>query len=186
MSSEVKIEEKKDVPKKEEETVVVDDEDKQIPELPTTEEQFTVKFRQQWQLIIKILELITSALCFGLFYQPANQSANLAKHHLEQVAVILLAYVGYILINLVFIVARCLNDKIPFRVGALFSLVAALLNVTSGILLIVNRTNKFQGMYYEPHKYLESMLSAATVLSFINAVFFSVDAVYTFILKQNF
>ncbi|KAL1494098.1 hypothetical protein ABEB36_009749 [Hypothenemus hampei] len=131
-------------------------------------------------------EVITSALCFGLFYQPANQSANLAKHHLEQVAVILLAYVGYILINLVFIVARCLNDKIPFRVGALFSLVAALLNVTSGILLIVNRTNKFQGMYYEPHKYLESMLSAATVLSFINAVFFSGDAVYTFILKQNF
>jgi len=68
----------------------------------------------------------------------------------------------------------------------MFSLVGALLFFISGILLIADRRNKFRGIYYDPYQYLVGLLSAATALAFVNAIFFTVDGVYTVILKQDF
>ncbi|CAG9773998.1 unnamed protein product [Ceutorhynchus assimilis] len=183
MSSEVKkAEENKAIEIKEEDDV----KEKDVEEVKEVETSLGQKIKDQWQLILKIIQLVFCCLCLGMYFPPANQSANLAKHHLEQVGLIFLAFIGYILINAVFIVSRCLKDKIPFRISALFSLIAALLFFVSGILLIVDRRDKFQGTHYEPHMYLASMLSAATVFSFVNAVLFAVDGVYTFILKLDF
>ncbi|KAH1016789.1 hypothetical protein HUJ04_007959 [Dendroctonus ponderosae] len=195
MSAEAKkVDDKSDKPvenkEKEQAEKKIEDDDvkeKDVAELkPEAKESLGKKIKKQWQLILKVLQLIVCALCFAFFFQPANQSANIAKHHLEEVGLIFLAFVGYMHINVIFIVSRCIKDKIPFRVSALFSLIAAILFFVAGILLIVDRRNKFQGAYYEPHVYLASMLSAATALSFINAVLFAVDGVYTFILRQDF
>lgn len=142
MSAEAKkVDDKSDKPveNKEKEQAgkkIEDDEvkEKDVAELkPEAKESLSKKIQKQWQLILKVLQLVLGldpyftatkhkhsfqiicALCFAFFFQPANQSANIAKHHLEEVALIFLAFVGYMHINAVFIVSRCIKDKIPFR-----------------------------------------------------------------------
>ncbi|XP_066258282.1 uncharacterized protein [Euwallacea similis] len=179
-------EDNKEKEEEKEEAKEVEAEEKAAGELnEEPEKSLKGKIKKHWQLILKILELLLCALCLGMFIEPTKQAANMSKIYVEQVAVILLAFAGYLLINAIFIVSRCIKDKIPFRISSLFSLVAAILFFVSGILLIADRKKKFQG-YWEIQMSWISMLSAATVFTFVNAVLFAVDGVYTFLLKEDF
>ncbi|KAF7274086.1 uncharacterized protein LOC143195875 [Rhynchophorus ferrugineus] len=144
------------------------------------------KIRDEWQLIARIIELAINALCLGLFYQPASKSANFTKHHLEQVGLLFLTFSGYLVINAVFIISRLIKDRIPFRTISLFSIIAAVLNFVAALLLIVDKKNKFQAMYYEPQMHLIGVLTSATVLCFVNTVVYGLDGVYTFLLKKDY
>ncbi|XP_030752111.1 uncharacterized protein LOC115879422 [Sitophilus oryzae] len=194
MSSEVKkIEEKLEKPteKTEKENVLdnktKEENEKEVDEVKEPPKKSLVKrIKEEWQLIAKILELVLCALCLGFFYQPAAKSANFAKHHLEQVGLIFLTFIGYLLINAVFIVSKLIKDRIPFRTSATFSLLAAILNFIAGIVLIVDRRNKFQGIYYEPQMYLLGMLTGSTILCFVNSAVYGLDGVYTFLLKKDY
>ncbi|XP_066153406.1 uncharacterized protein [Euwallacea fornicatus] len=179
-------EDNKEKEEEKEETKEVEAEKKVAEELKEESvKSLKMRIKEHWQLMLKIVELLLCALCLGMFIEPTKQSANMSRIYVEQVAVILLAFAGYLLINAIFIVSHFIKDKIPFRISTLFSLVAAILFFVSGILLTADRKKKFQG-YWEVQMSSVSMLSAATVFAFVNAVLFAVDGVYTFILKEDF
>ncbi|CAG9765823.1 unnamed protein product [Ceutorhynchus assimilis] len=140
-------------------------------------------FRRRWQLCAKSLELILCILCIGLIMEPVKKSdtARVPLHHL---ALIFPTFIGYLLIVLLCLLAKILGDKIPYRTGFIFSVVASCLFFVSGILLAVDRRKPF--MDFQPLPYVFKLLASSAAFSFVTAIIFSVEAVYVWKFREDF
>jgi hypothetical protein len=107
------------------------------------------------------------------------------KSELHHVGIMYTAYTGYILIILTFLLSYYLGETIPFRTSALFSISAAGLFLTTGVLLIVDRS-AYMKRYGSPTTSYLSMLLVSVTFAFLNAAVFTVDAVFTFRTQEDF
>ncbi|XP_028136886.1 uncharacterized protein LOC114331497 [Diabrotica virgifera virgifera] len=140
---------------------------------------------QRWQLGIKLLELLICAACMGFIHDPALTS-GLGKSHMVHVGIMYTAFTGYMVINCVLILGRWMGDSVPYKTVALFALVGASLFLITCILLTVDRFYLMKHYFYHPNMHLLTMMTTSIVFAFINVVVFSVDALFTYIRKEDF
>jgi hypothetical protein len=67
-------------------------------------------FVRRVQLALKVLELSLAIVCVGLIVDPINHKMQLNMHHVALVAV---AYTGYIIINSVAVVGQMKAERMP-------------------------------------------------------------------------
>ncbi|XP_074036031.1 uncharacterized protein [Leptinotarsa decemlineata] len=159
-------------------------EDKEVKE-QRPKKPLKVVIKEKWQIGVKILELLICAICMGFIYDPAS-TAGLGKSHMLHVGVMYTSYTGYMVINCVLILGRMLGDKIPFRTVSLFAVTGSALFLITCILLTVDRLYLMKHYFYHPNMYLLTMMTTSIIFAFINVVVFAVDAMFTFVRKEDF
>ncbi|CAG9812435.1 unnamed protein product [Phaedon cochleariae] len=144
-----------------------------------------VVFAEKWQIGIKILELLVCAVCMGFIYDPAS-TAGLGKSHMLHVGVMYTAYTGYMVVNCVLLVGRTLGERIPYKTVSIFAITGSALFLITCILLTVDRLYLMKHYFYHPNMYLLTMMTTSIIFAFINVVLLAVDAMFTFIRKEDF
>lgn len=159
------------------------------------------KLKEQWNLILKCVELVRKKLiflldfvsfflqllcvaCVGVVYDPFSQ-IGIGKEHLSHVAVMYTAFTGYILILLIMIASRLMNDKIPYKINTIFSILAAILFFISGVLIAKDKSDRTNTLFHAQF-YLLQMLIATSAFCFLNCAIFIVDASLTYWKKIDF
>ncbi|XP_031352964.1 uncharacterized protein LOC116177923 [Photinus pyralis] len=138
-----------------------------------------------WPVAFKISELILSALCLGLIYEPVD-TVGMGNTRLHHIGVMYTAYTGSMVIIFGILIGRCLRDQLGYRTSFVFSCSSAALFLTTGVLLTADRAELTKDHFFHPSRYLLNMMTAAVVLTFVNCVVFAADAVVTFIRRQDF
>lgn len=112
-------------------------------------------------------------------YEPIKIT-NLGKTHLHHVSLIYGTFIGFTIINSVFIFSRLLRDRIPVKTSILYSITAAVLFAITGILMIADKRQLTKHAYFYPHLHLIEMLIISATFSLLNAVIFIIDTVLTY------
>ncbi|CAG9859059.1 unnamed protein product [Phyllotreta striolata] len=149
------------------------------------EKSLKVVLQENWQLIMKLLELLMCALCMAFIHDPAETS-GMGKSHMVHIGIMYTSYTGYMVINCVLIIGRSLGDKIPYKTTSLFSVVGAALFLITCILLTVDRFSLMKHYFYHPNMHLLTMMTTSIVFAFINVVILTIDAMFTFVRKEDF
>lgn len=166
-------------------TIMSDMESKEDVKVREPQKPIKQILKEQWQLGIKLLELLICAACMGFIYDPAA-TAGLGKSHMVHVGIMYTAYTGYMVINCVLIIGRSLGDKIPYRTVSLFAVIGSALFLITCILLTVDRFYLMKHYFYHPNMHLLTMMTTSIVFAFINVVVMAVDAMFTFIKREDF
>ncbi|XP_030759629.1 uncharacterized protein LOC115885027 [Sitophilus oryzae] len=148
---------------------------------------FKERLKQHWQLLTKILELVICIICLGFIMEPAKKG-DMAKIHLDHFCVIFTTFIGYLVISAVFLFARIIGDKIPYKTVFIFSVTASCLFFISGILLAIDRKRRYfyDDTFYEPRMYILNFIVVSTFFSFLACVVFVVESVYIWKLGEEF
>ncbi|KAF7281537.1 hypothetical protein GWI33_004572 [Rhynchophorus ferrugineus] len=143
--------------------------------------------KDNWQLLIKIGQLVICIICLGSVMEPAKRG-NLAKIHLDHFAVIFTTFVGYLVIISVCLFAKIIGDKIPYRTLFTFSSIASCLFFITGVLLAVDRKRRYfhDDIFYEPRAYLLNLMVTSSVFAFFGSAVFTVEAVYIWKYREDF
>lgn len=128
---------------------------------------------------------IVCMMCIGFAYEPL-QETTLGQRHMHHIGIMYTAYAGYILINSVFFVARVIDDRVPYRTTAIFSLLGCVLFLITGILLLMDRGHAVRYHFFPPHTYKLSMLTTSLCFAFVNSAIFAVDSILTFMRQEDF
>lgn len=128
---------------------------------------------------------IICAICMGFIYDPAK-TTGLGQTHMDHVGVMYTAYTGFMLINTILLISRCLKDRIPYKTATMFSVSGSCIFLITGILLLVGRAQLFRHYFYHPQMYLLTMMTTSIIFAFVNAAVFAVDAVFTFRRQEDF
>jgi len=140
--------------------------------------------KDNWQIGVKILEIVISCLCLGFFFEPA-QVTGLGKSELHHVGLVYTAF-SFIFINMVLLLGKILGESFPFKTSTILSASGSALYLISGILLVVDRSDLMKRYIFHPHGYLMVMLTTATFFAFLNSLVFALDAILGYKRKENF
>lgn len=155
--------------------------EKKIDDEEETTETRTLRtfFKKRWQIMIKLIQLLLCVLCTGLVMEPAKRGI-LMTAHLDHIIVIFTTCVGYTLITAIFILARAIGDRLPYRTVFIFSMLASGLFCLSGILLAIDRQRRYfyDEVYFEPRPYLLHLMVASSGFSFLSSLVFAVEVVF--------
>ncbi|XP_008197067.1 uncharacterized protein LOC103314051 isoform X1 [Tribolium castaneum] len=151
----------------------------------TKEQQnFKQKAQKHWQIGTKILELLLCIICIGTVFD-ALKTMGIGNSDLHHIGIMYTAYTGYILITLTLLTSYYLEATIPYKTSALFSVCGAGLFLTTGVLLIVDRS-AYMRRYGSPISSQLTMIVVSVIFAFVNAIVFAVDAVLTVRRQEDF
>ncbi|KAJ3645956.1 hypothetical protein Zmor_023573 [Zophobas morio] len=124
-------------------------------------------------------------LCIGTGFD-AIDTMGIGNSDLHHVGVLYTAYTGYILITVVFLLNYCLEVTIPYRTSSLFSICGAGLFLTTGVLLLVDKSDYIRH-YVSPATTLQQyMILVSVIISFATSAVFTIDSVLTFRRQEDF
>ncbi|XP_050305855.1 uncharacterized protein LOC126742997 isoform X2 [Anthonomus grandis grandis] len=146
-----------------------------------------VQLRKKWQLCAKTVELIFCVLCLALIMEPAKRG-YLAQLHLDHFSIIFPTFIGYMTVVSIFLSAKLLQDKIPYKTGFLFSAVASWSFFASGVLLTLDRKEQYfyDERFFKPPDYVLYMLQSCIGFSYLSAIVFGVEAWFIWKFKEDF
>ncbi|RZC43116.1 uncharacterized protein BDFB_014570, partial [Asbolus verrucosus] len=116
------------------------------------------------------------ATCVACAYDSI-EALGIGNRDFHHVGIMYTAFAGYILINMVFITSYFINDTIPYKTSALFSISGAAIFIVTGVLLIVERSTHIRHYSYDPSWFQIKMLIVTVIFSFANAAVLTVDTI---------
>lgn len=104
----------------------------------------------------------------------------MGKTHLHQITLIYGTFVGYCIINCVFVLTRLLRDRLTIRTSMTFTAIATILFSINGILLFTDKKELTRHSFFYPHLHLIEMLTVSASFSLLNGLLYLIDTVLTY------
>ncbi|CAH0723278.1 unnamed protein product, partial [Brenthis ino] len=120
----------------------------------------------KWLLILKVVELLLTCTCIGLHYHSYNGP--------DIGMLVSGTYVGYLIVFAGYAAGYLMQTPLQKRLDLFYSIVGALLFVTSGAVVI-------DGLYNFPTSEYKRINMAKASLSIVTGAVFLTDAVLTYL-----
>lgn len=124
-------------------------------------------------------------MCMGFAYE-AFKGTELVNSYLHYVGLTYTTFMGYTLIICVMLLARIIQDRVPYKTSAIYSIVGTCLFIVTGILLLSSKSYLVRSNMYYQRYYQLNMLASAAYLSLASAAVFLADACLIIIRKKDF
>ncbi|XP_044008908.1 uncharacterized protein LOC122852878 [Aphidius gifuensis] len=138
------------------------------------------------QVILKIVQVCLAILIVGISIDPPfnhfQRIFNKPRATVGDIAIIYTAIIGYMIINMLFLIGHVLGDRIPKKTLLLFSSVGAVLHIVAASMMI-HTWRKVTGEYHNnaihSSQLYNNLFMTSAILTFLNAALFGGDVVFT-------
>lgn len=141
------------------------------------------------QVILRIIQVCLAILIVGISVDPPfnhfQRIFNKPRATVGDIAIIYTAIIGYMIINILFLIGHVLGDRIPKRTLLLFSSVGAVLHIVAASMMI-HTWRKVTGEYIEFYnnaihssQLYNNLFLTSAILTFLNAALFGCDVAFT-------
>lgn len=138
-----------------------------------------------WQLAFKFIELVFCIVSVALIAEPAEEIYRKGKIPFHHVILAYSTFVSYIIISLLIILGRVMNEPLGLRSSILYTIVGAGLFFVTSVLLFVDKPTLEDVIRY-PRDYVRNMWVASAAFALINALVFIGDTVYAFMRRDDY